>query len=215
MKTIRWIQVGCAMLGGFGGIPPIFSAENAAAAGTRATAKNPVAPAKVDLNTASAPALETLPGIGPDEAQAIVAARPLKSEDDLEKIPGVGAEKAKRIKSFVTVSRMSSERSATTATAKPKVDINRADILTLESLPGVGPDIAQAIVAARPFKSTSDLDRVQGISAERLEQIRAEITIEPPRVEHRLGELPFEPTGRSSDQAGEKAGEKSDQKHAP
>ena len=49
----------------------------------------------------------------------------------------------------------------------------------LESIPAIGPETARAIVAARPFSSLDELNRVKGISAERLEQIRAELTVAP------------------------------------
>lgn len=51
--------------------------------------------AAVDVNTADAKALETLNGVGPAKAAAIIEYRtkngPFKSVDDLEKVPGIGA----------------------------------------------------------------------------------------------------------------------------
>lgn len=51
--------------------------------------------ASVDVNTADAKTLETLNGIGPAKAAAIVEYRtkngPFKSVDDLEKVQGIGA----------------------------------------------------------------------------------------------------------------------------
>ena len=46
------------------------------------------------------------------------------------------------------------------------IDPNRADAATLESLPGIGPARAQAILGARerrPFRRVADLERVPGI----------------------------------------------------
>lgn len=46
------------------------------------------------------------------------------------------------------------------------VDPNRADPVTLETLPGIGPARARAIVAeraVRPFASLADLERVHGL----------------------------------------------------
>ena len=62
------------------------------------------------------------------------------------------------------------ESSAATST---KLDLNTASVRALESVPVIGPDGARAIIAARPFATIDELDRVQGISAERLEQLRA------------------------------------------
>ena len=47
-------------------------------------------PRIVNLNKASAKALEALPGIGPKTAASIIAARPLKNLSDLDKVPGIG-----------------------------------------------------------------------------------------------------------------------------
>lgn len=51
--------------------------------------------ASIDINSADAKALETLNGVGPAKAAAIVEYRskngPFKSVDELEKVPGIGA----------------------------------------------------------------------------------------------------------------------------
>jgi competence protein ComEA len=61
----------------------------------------------VDLNTAGADELETLPGIGPATAAAIVEHRerngPFASVDDLEQVPGIGPAKLAAIRDLVTV----------------------------------------------------------------------------------------------------------------
>lgn len=176
----------------------------AALAGALAAADKPsVAPAKVDLNAADMAMLETLPGVGPNEAQAIVAARPFKSTDELERVAALGHDKAEALKPFVTVAKVPEAKTAKAGPAgwtKTKVDLNQADVLTLETLPGVGPALARSIIAARPFKSLSDLDRVSGLTTEQLEAIRRESAVAemPAPPEHKLGEPSLEPTGRPS-----------------
>jgi comEA protein len=62
--------------------------------------------AKVNLNTASAAELATLPGIGPSKAQAIVDQRakaPFASPDDLRKVKGIGDKLYDSIRERITV----------------------------------------------------------------------------------------------------------------
>lgn len=48
---------------------------------------------KLDVNAASAEALQNLPGIGQVTAKRIIGARPFKSADDLQRVPGIGPRK--------------------------------------------------------------------------------------------------------------------------
>ena len=45
------------------------------------------------------------------------------------------------------------------------VSLNRASPEALQSLPGVGPVMAERIIAARPFAAVEDLLRVEGVGA--------------------------------------------------
>lgn len=70
---------------------------------------------------------------------------------------------------------------ATGTAAGGAVDINTADAAALDTLPGVGPAIAQRIVEHReangPFRSVDDLQDVPGIGPATLEKIRAKATV--------------------------------------
>lgn len=57
----------------------------------------------VNVNTATAAELDTLPGIGPSLAEAIIANRPYSSPDDLERVPGIGPAKLDDLRDRVTV----------------------------------------------------------------------------------------------------------------
>lgn len=61
------------------------------------------------------------------------------------------------------------------------VDVNTADAALLESLPGIGPSLAAAIVEHRqrhgPFATVDDLIDVSGIGPVKLEQIRPQATV--------------------------------------
>jgi competence ComEA-like helix-hairpin-helix protein len=53
-----------------------------------------------------------------------------------------------------------------------KLDINTAAEKQLRDLPGIGPVLAQRIIAARPFRSADDLKKVNGIGEKKYEKIR-------------------------------------------
>ena len=64
-------------------------------------------PGRIDINTASAAELESLPGVGPAKAQAIVAHRevaPFKSTDELVEVKGIGEKLYAQLKDRVVVS---------------------------------------------------------------------------------------------------------------
>nr|WP_276600507.1 MULTISPECIES: helix-hairpin-helix domain-containing protein [unclassified Nannocystis] len=52
------------------------------------------------------------------------------------------------------------------------VDLNYASAPELESLPGIGPELARRIVEGRPYATVDDLNRVRGIGPARLTAVR-------------------------------------------
>jgi hypothetical protein len=69
---------------------------------------------------------------------------------------------------------------ASSAAANPaKVDLNTADIPTLESVPEIGTNFANAVVAARPFKSIDDVNRVLKLSPEKMSDLRRKVVASP------------------------------------
>lgn len=69
----------------------------------------------------------------------------------------------------------------TTGTTGALVNINTADETTLETLNGVGPVLAAAIIQYRtehgPFASVDQLDEVSGIGPATLEDLRSQVTV--------------------------------------
>lgn len=68
------------------------------------TVRSDAPPAIVNINTASAQDLETLPGIGPTLAERIIAERekrPFTSLEDLERVSGIGPTKASQLDGLV------------------------------------------------------------------------------------------------------------------
>ena len=61
-----------------------------------------------------------------------------------------------------------------------KVDVNTANAEELASLPGIGASKAAAIIAERekkPFVSVEDLERVRGIGARTVEDLRGKVSV--------------------------------------
>ncbi len=61
-----------------------------------------------------------------------------------------------------------------------KVDVNSASAEELASLPGIGASKAAAIIAERekkPFSSVDDLERVRGIGARTVEDLRSKVSV--------------------------------------
>jgi competence protein ComEA len=59
------------------------------------------------------------------------------------------------------------------------VDVNRASVDELASLPGIGPALAARIAAARPFAVVDDVVRVRGIGPKTLARIRGRLIVLP------------------------------------
>jgi competence protein ComEA len=138
---------------------------------------------RIDPNTAPVEELRRLPRVGPALASAILAARragPFRRPGDLERVPGIGAATAGRLAPLLRFDEVPAPEVAVAGVvgaARPgpggvgcppgTVDINRAAASELERLPGVGPKIAQRIVASRAadgvFPDVHALTRVSGI----------------------------------------------------
>jgi competence protein ComEA len=65
--------------------------------------------------------------------------------------------------------------------SKPKTDLNTASKEDLMKLPGVDEALADKIVAARPFKSRTELESKNIVTKEQYSKLSAMVTVAPPQ----------------------------------
>ena len=156
---------------------------------------------QIDPNTASAEELDRLPGVGPATAGRIVRERteggPFATVAELTRVSGIGPRSLERLRPHLRLAAGSRPRSASGAElqsagvrsgtarqlsgpaplASPAavLDLNRATVEELVALPGVGPVIAERIVALRAsrgrFADIAELRDVPGVGSKSLERI--------------------------------------------
>ncbi|MBL7033526.1 MAG: ComEA family DNA-binding protein [Candidatus Delongbacteria bacterium] len=100
----------------------------------------------------------------------------------LDSLDRVFLERAKRLPQVSDDTPVSDESAATGVSGTAPLDINRASATELETLPGVGPVLAQRIVDWRqqqgPFLQEDDLLQVRGIGQRSLERLLPLIRVE-------------------------------------
>jgi competence ComEA-like helix-hairpin-helix protein len=149
---------------------------------------------RIDADIAGPAELARLPRVGLALAKTIVADRSARgafgSLEGLDRVPGVGPGLLRTLEPHLTFSGVNPSESRTpasgagvgTAFASPPVgnvaaatsggegtalNLNRATVVELEGLPGIGPSLARRIVADREargaFATVAALDRVPGV----------------------------------------------------
>ncbi len=145
---------------------------------------------RVDIDKASVRELERLPGVGPGLARKIIADResrgPFGALEGLDRVPGIGPSLLARIAPAAAFSGTPRVVAASGAGMAPSassagLDINTAPESALQTLPGVGPAKAKAIVAYReahgPFASVQGLEAVPGFGPTLVAKVRAAIEV--------------------------------------
>lgn len=144
---------------------------------------------RIDPNRADEVQLDRLPGIGPSTARSLVAAREagalFRVPEDLLTVRGIGPATLSRIRDRLALDdpppTMRRESAVGRITGAPAlVDVNAADLEALQSLPGIGPALAERILVARreqAFTSLEDLVRVKGIGPATVERLRQHATV--------------------------------------
>lgn len=108
-------------------------------------------------------------------------------------VPAASTESAPKTSALAPAPNLSFGSSSSAPTATPKktdnlaqlrahpVDLNHATSAQLQQLPGVGPKMAERILAYRSengrFKSVSDLDKVKGFGDKKMESLKDLVTV--------------------------------------
>lgn len=173
---------------------PGHSATTHAEAATALT--RPLAPGeRIDIDRADARSLTRLPQVGPALARAIVADRDSNgafgSLEALDRVPGIGPGTLRRLAPHLTFSMppaasagMAAPGGSRSAGPAAPLPVNRATQAQLQSLPGIGPTRAAAILAWRgrhgSFSRVEDLANVPGISVRMAQRLEGLVSFEVP-----------------------------------
>jgi competence ComEA-like helix-hairpin-helix protein len=138
---------------------------------------------RIDVDHATVDDLTRLPGVGPVMAKRIVADREshgvFSSITGLRRVHGVGPSTLARLAPHLSFGGVPAE--ALVTNRSDSIDLNRATVADLVTLPGIGPAKAAAIVAFRdsvgPFRQVEDLRRVPGISAALIKRLAGRVVV--------------------------------------
>lgn len=157
----------------------------------------------IDPNVASAEELDRLPGVGAAKALRIVHEReengPFAGVEDLARVTGFGPKSVERLRPYLRVAggaggvlrggavaarpgaAAREVPGAAEAGARTPVDLNRATAGELLALPGIGPVMAERIVALREergrFRKLDELLEVKGVGDRTFARLRPLVTI--------------------------------------
>lgn len=67
------------------------------------------------------------------------------------------------------------------ATLEIAVDVNRASLAELATIPGVGEKLAQRIVRGRPYRAIEELLAVRGVGQKRVAAWRSRLSVTSPK----------------------------------
>lgn len=122
---------------------------------------------RVNINGATPADLQKLPGVDTEIALAIIQGSPYKSVDELILIDGIDESVLADLQDFIEV----------------RMNINDASLEDLQTLPGVTPEIAGAIIERReerPYEKVEELLEIDGVDESVLAGLQKLIEAKPP-----------------------------------
>ena len=141
--------------------------------------------ALIDPNRATVSELDKLPGIGQATAQKIIAQRPYQTLDDLARV--IGRKRAQALAKRLTISGTAGAAGSarndpgSTDNNRALINLNNATQSELETISGVGPNLAMRLRAARDslggFRRWSQVDSVSGVGPALLRKLKAAATL--------------------------------------
>lgn len=159
----------------------------------------------LDINKATQIDLETLPGIGPKKAEAILAYRDqyglFPTVESITNVSGIGEKTLENLRPLITVGnvipsiqtnlnesgqandRFQQLNQANNVNPENQIiRVNTATFEQLQELNGIGPALAKKILIDRqlngPYRSSMDLQRVKGIGPKTVENMGNQLSFE-------------------------------------
>jgi competence ComEA-like helix-hairpin-helix protein len=148
---------------------------------------------RIDADRASPADLARLPRVGLALAKRIVADREARGSfggpAGLDRVPGVGPGLLSVLGPHLAFSGPSDTQGVPPITSSQPgvpapvgpIDLNQADVASLDALPGIGPARALAVVRYReangPFRAVQDLTRVPGFGPAALNRLRDRVRV--------------------------------------
>ncbi len=141
---------------------------------------------RIDPNRDSEVELARLPGVGPALARRIVESREVegafRTPEDLARVAGIGEATVARLRTVLDLDDPPEGLGRGTGDdAGRPVALNRAGTEALETLPGIGPALAQRILEVRRarggFGAVDDLLEVPGVGPATLERLRPLVSV--------------------------------------
>lgn len=169
-------------------LPRLLAASESLAADAALRSQRLIPGETLDPNVASAVDWDRLPGIGAVMADRIIETRTelggFSAVEELGRVPGIGPRTLEELLPFLEAPSPRSRVPASQSAVNRAVNLNTATVLELQSLPGIGPVLAERIVGSRigegAFRSVEEVMRVPGIGAVVFGQIREMISVRSP-----------------------------------